>query len=66
MKSGMISGQSKSFSGTRSQPYNDLHLCVQPTNPICGDLVAGYPAGQYMDTPPGFAAYPNEWSLDKG
>ncbi|QPD02849.1 MAG: hypothetical protein Nkreftii_000623 [Candidatus Nitrospira kreftii] len=28
--------------------------------------MAGYPPGQDMDTPPGFAAYPNESSLDKG
>jgi len=28
--------------------------------------VVGYPAGQYLDTPPGFAVYSDKSHLDKG
>jgi hypothetical protein len=28
--------------------------------------VVGYPVGQYPDTSPGFAVYPDKWRLDKG
>jgi len=29
-------------------------------------LMPGYTAGQYLDTPPSFAVYPDSWHLDKG
>jgi hypothetical protein len=35
------------------------------TSLVRGELVVGYPAGQYLDTPPGFAVYPDKWHLDK-
>lgn len=29
-------------------------------------LMVGYTAGQYLDTPLGFAVYPGRWHFDKG
>lgn len=60
MKTGMYLDNPKASLAQGCQDHNDVYLYVKPTNPICGGLAVGYPVDQYLDTPPGFAAYLNK------